>query len=344
VKNHFVSELREGARVEDVFVVASKSVLRTRAGQPYIKMQLGDRTGAIDAVKWHATPSELEGVSELDFVFVRGKVGEYNGQPQLTVESFYRYSETVDPADFLPTTSRDVDEMASELREILARVQNPHLVRLLASFFDDERIGGLFRQAPAATKVHHACIGGLLEHTLGVVKSCAALAELYPEADRDLLVTAAALHDIGKIEEFDWSIAIRYSDAGQLVGHVVGGAMMVREAAEHIEGFDPLVSLALQHAILAHHGQREFGSPQEPKSIEAMIVHAADQLDADIAMLLGAIAESEREGSDDLFTKRHHWLDRHLFKGFPKPGEPSELAFDSDSLAAETDYDPFAEE
>jgi len=336
--------MREGARVEDVFVVASKSVLHTKTGQPYVKMQLGDRTGVIDAVKWHATQSELGEVSDLDFIFVRGKVGDYNGQPQLTVESFHRYSEKVDPADFLPTTSRDVDGMANELREILTRVENPHVVRLLASFFDDERVSRLFREAPAATKVHHACIGGLLEHTLGVVRSCAALAELYPDADRDLLLTAAALHDIGKIEEYDWSVAIRFSDAGQFVGHVVGGAMMVKQAADAIEGFDPLLNLALQHAILAHHGKHEFGSPQEPKSLEAMIVHAADQLDADIAMLLGAIAESQRDGSDDLFTKRHHWLDRHLFKGFPKPDEPTDTAFDSDSLSAETDYDPFGEE
>jgi len=336
--------MREGARVEDVFVVASKSVLHTKTGQPYVKMQLGDRTGVIDAVKWHATQSELGEVSDLDFIFVRGKVGDYNGQPQLTVESFHRYSEKVDPADFLPTTSRDVDGMANELREILTRVENPHVVRLLASFFDDERVSRLFREAPAATKVHHACIGGLLEHTLGVVRSCAALAELYPDADRDLLLTAAALHDIGKIEEYDWSVAIRFSDAGQFVGHVVGGAMMVKQAADAIEGFDPLLNLALQHAILAHHGKHEFGSPQEPKSLEAMMVHAADQLDADIAMLLGAIAESHRDGSLDLFTKRHHWLDRHLFKGIPKPDQPSEPAFDSDALAAETDYDPFAEE
>lgn len=347
VKHQFVSELREGARVEDVFLVLGKTVLHTKTGQPYIKMQLGDRTGSLDAVKWHASQNELDTLAEMGFIVVRGNVGEYNGQPQMTVESFRTYTEKPDPADFLPTTSRDVDQMWAELREILAQVKNPDLVGLLALFFDDEAVSKQFREAPAASKVHHACIGGLLEHTLGVVKTCAALADLYPDADRDLLLVAAALHDVGKIEEFDWSLAIRYSDAGQFVGHVVGGAMMVKQAAERIEGFDPLLSLALQHAILAHHGKLEYGSPQQPKTIEAMIVHEADVLDADITMLRNAIAESHRDGSGDLFTKRHFFLDRHLFKGMPtsdEPSGPAELIFDADSLAAETDYDPFAEE
>ncbi len=350
MKHHFVSELREGARVEDVFLVLYKSVLHTKTGQAYIKMQLADRTGSIDAVKWNATPNELDGLAEKGFVLVRGMVGEYNGQPQLSVESIRRYSEKPDPADFLATTERNIDEMWNELREILSKITNPNLVKLLALFFDDTAIAKQFREAPAASKVHHAYIGGLLEHTLGVVKACAALADLYPDANRDILLTAAVLHDIGKIEEFDWSLAIKYSDAGQFVGHVVGGTMMVKQAASRIEGFDPILNLAIQHAILAHHGKHEYGSPQEPKSIEAMIVHTADELDANIAMLRNAINESNRDGSEDLFTKRHFWLNRHIFKGLPTsdepsgPSTPSELLFDADSLTVDADYDPFAED
>jgi len=335
--------------VEDVFLVLSKSVLHTKTGQPYMKMQLGDRTGSLDAVKWNATPNELSALAERGFVTVRGTLGEYNGQPQLTVESLRTYVERPDPADFLATTSRNIDQMWSELGEILGQVKNADLVKLLALFFDDEAISKRFREAPAASKVHHACIGGLLEHTLGVVRTCAAIADLYPDADRDLLLTAAALHDVGKIEEFDWSLAISYTEAGQFVGHVVGGAMMVKQAADRIDAFDPLLSLALQHAILAHHGRLEYGSPQLPKSAEAMIVHMADMLDADITMLRNAVAESNRDSSGDLFTKRHFFLDRHLFKGIPAPESlaesttPSELIFDADSLSADTDYDPFAE-
>lgn len=344
MKRHYISDLREGAKVEEVFLITSKSVGSTRAGVPFIKLRLSDRTGTIDAVKWNATQSELSGASEMDYIQARGTMGEYNGQLQLTVDAFRKHTEKVDPADFLATTSRDVDEMFAELREIIGEVKNPHLSRLLASFFDDEQISRLFREAPAATKVHHACIGGLLEHTLNVVKSCAALAGIYQDADRDLLLTAAALHDIGKIEEYDWSIALRFTEAGHFVGHVVGGTIMVKEAADRIEGFDPLMNLALQHVILAHHGHKEFGSPKQPKSLEAMIVHVADELDADAAMYRNALADSVRDGDLGLFTKRHFFLDRPLFKGIPKSDDPSEPGFDSELFAAETDYDPFGEE
>jgi len=342
MKRHYVSDLREGAKVEEVFLITSKSVGSTRAGVPFIKLRLGDRTGAIDAIKWNATQTELGAASEMDYIHARGTIGEYNGNMQLTVDSFRKYSEKVDPSDFLATTSRDIDEMFTELREITSKVKNPHLSRLLASFFDDERTSKLFREAPAATKVHHACIGGLLEHTLSVVKTCAALAELYPDADRDLLLTAAALHDIGKIEEYDWSIAFRFTEAWHFVGHVVGGTMMVKEAADRIEGFEALLNLALQHAILAHHGKKEYGSPKQPKSLEAMIVHVADELDADAAMYRNALADSARDGDLGLFTKRHFFLDRPLFKGIPKSDESTEPGFDSDLLAAETDCDPYS--
>lgn len=346
MKRHFVCDLREGAKVEEVFLVSSKSVGNTRSGQAFIKMKLSDRTGTIDAVKWNATQAELGEATENDFVTARGIIGEYNGQLQLTVDSFRKYLEKPDPADFLATTTHDIDAMYAELREILARVKNPHLTKLLASFFDDERINTLFREAPAATKIHHACIGGLLEHTLNVVKGSAGLSELYPEADREVVLVVAALHDIGKIEEYDWAISLRFTDAGHLVGHVVGGAMMLKEAADRIPGFDPLLSLVLQHAMLAHHGRKEYGSPKQPKSLEAMIVHAADELDAEAAMHRNAVLESERDGNTTLFTKRHFMLDRPLFKGLPQSDtlQASAPDFDSGLFAAETEYDPFAEE
>jgi len=347
LKRHFVSELREGAKVEDVFLLASKSVGNTRAGQPFLKMKLSDRSGTMDAVKWNATPTDLSCVSEMDFILARGTVGMYNGEMQMVVESFRKHTDKVDAADFLAKTKRDVGAMFAELHQILSDVKEPSLKQLLDSFFRDDSIVSRFREAPAATKLHHACIGGLIEHTLNVVRSCAALAKLYPEADSDLVLTAAALHDIGKIEEYDWTTALRFTDAGHLVGHVVGGAMMVKQAADRIEGFDPVLNLALQHAILAHHGMKEYGSPKQPKSLEAMVVHAADELDANIGMYHKAIAESEHETSLGLFTKRHFMLDRPLFKGVPKPCDTATLpesSFDPDLISADTGYDPFAEE
>lgn len=347
MKRYFVSELREGAKIEEVFLLASKSVGNTRAGQPFLKMKLSDRSGTMDGVKWNATPTDLSCVSEMDFILARGTVGVYNGEMQMVVESFRKHTDKIDAADFLAKTSHDVYAMFTELQELLGQVKDSSLSRLLASFFDDEATTGKFREAPAATKLHHACIGGLLEHTLNVVRASAALAELYPEADRDLVLTAAALHDIGKIEEYEWSTALRFTDAGHLVGHVVGGAMMAKGAADRIEGFDPLLNLALQHAILSHHGMKEYGSPKQPKSLEAMIVHAADELDANVGMYHKAIADSEHEGTLGLFTKRHFMLDRPLFKGIPKPSDTPTLpepSFDPVAISAETDYDPFGEE
>lgn len=347
MKRHFVSELREGAKIEEVFLLASKSVGNTRAGQPFLKMKLSDRSGTMDAVKWNATPTDLSCISEMDFIVARGTVGIYNGEMQMVVESLHKHTDKIDAADFLAKTKCDVEAMLKELHGILAEIKNASLGKLLAAFFDDEATIAKFREAPAATKLHHACIGGLLEHTLNVVRSSAALADLYPEADKDLVITAAALHDIGKIDEYEWSTALRFTDAGHLVGHVVGSTMMAKQAADAIEGFDPLLNLALQHAILAHHGMKEYGSPKQPKSLEAMIVHAADELDANVGMHQKSVAESEHEGTLGLFTKRHFILNRPLFKGIPKVCDSAVLpepSFDSEAISAETNYDPFAEE
>lgn len=347
MKRFFVSELREGTKIEDVFLLSSKSVGNTRAGQPFLKMKLSDRSGTMDAVKWNATPTDLSCVSEMDFIMARGTVGLYNGDMQMIVESFRKHTDKIDAADFLAKTPHNVDAMFSELHELLEQIKDPSLSKLIFSFFDDADLVAKFREAPAATKLHHACIGGLLEHTLNVVRACSVLADLYPEADKDLVITAAALHDIGKIEEYDWSTALRFTEAGHLVGHVVGGAMMAKKAADSIANFDPLLNLALQHAILAHHGMKEYGSPKQPKSLEAMIVHAADELDANIGMYHKAVAESEHEGTLGLFTKRHFLLDRPLFKGIPKPCDTPvlpEASFDPDVISADTDYDPFAED
>lgn len=345
MKRQYVDSLREGARVEDAFLIQSKTVGRTKSGVPFLKLRLSDKTGAIDCVKWEATEGEIAKSGEGEFIFVHGAARIYNGDVQLTIDSFHK-AEAVDPVDFLPTCERDQDEMMVELASLLHQVHDPHLTALLASFFNDCDFAERFKQAPAAKSAHHAYLGGLLEHTLNVIRTCAALADLYPQVNRDLLIAAAALHDIGKTAEFDWSRAIIYSESGQLVGHLVGGAMMVRDAAAKIEDFDELMSLALQHMILAHHGSREYGSPIEPKSIEALMLHQADDLDAKAAMVEQAIKEHERAGDSGLFTKKHYFLDRPIFKGIPgrqqpaapEPGEE----FNTDLFAA--DIDPFADD
>lgn len=346
MKRFYVGNLREGSKIEDVFLVASKSIATTRTGSPYLRMRLADRTGEIEAVKWEVTETETARLKEDDYIFISATASTYRDSLQLTIDSLRKWSDEVDPADFLRCSTKNVDEMMTQLRELLENVSNPHLKRLLGSFFDDDEFSLQFQQAPAAKTNHHACVGGLLEHTLSVTKMCVELAKLYPQLDKDLLLTGAALHDIGKVEEFSWTGSIKYSEAGVLVGHLVGGAMMVKKAADEIEDFDPLLSIALQHLILSHHGSREYGSPKLPKSIEALALHCADDLDAMIAMFEKAIEDSDGNGDSGLFTKRHFLLQRLIFKGHRRQEEdqkqePTEEV-NLDSFTA--DYDPFADD
>lgn len=347
MKRFYVENLREGTRVDDVFLITSKSVLNARNGSPYLRLKLADKTGAIDGFKWDATEADAAGVSEDDFVFVHGTVKLYNGGLQLTIDSCRKVDENIDPTDFIASSKHDLDEMMAELEAILAGVADPSLRQLLDVFFSGE-LASKFRECPAATRIHHAYIGGLVEHSLNVVRMCAALSELYPDVDRDLLLTAAALHDVGKIEEFDWTVSPRMSDAGHMVGHVVGGTMMVREAANGIDGFDPILNLALQHAILSHHGLKEYGSPKQPKSLEALILHCADDLDAKVAIFKQAIDDANLVPDNSLFTKRHHLLERPIFKGLPAretPETPEPVEeFDSDLFSTNFDDDPFADD
>lgn len=348
MKRIYVKDLSEGLRVEDIFCVASKTVANARNGSRYLRLKLVDKTGMIMAVKWNATDDEIRNFGERDIIQVRGTTNIYQNELQLTLDFCRKYEQQINPSDFIRVSERAPEEILSDLKVILRTVKRPDLSRLLAAFFDDENFVHKFSQAPAAKSVHHAWVGGLAEHTLNVVRTCATFADLYPQIDRDLIVTAAALHDIGKIDEYTVSLGIDFSDSGHLVGHIVLGAMMVKEAADRIDGFDRLTSLALQHAILAHHGTHEWGSPKRPKSIEAFALHLADDLDAKVDMFRHAIEESDENGEDDLFTKRHFHLDRPIFKGINRRNqqdEPRDLEdTDLDLFVVDPDWDPFAEE
>ena len=349
MKQVYVTNLREGDKVDDVFVVASRSLLRTRAGDPFLKAKLTDKTGTVDAIKWNATESEIARLVEGTHIRVHGTVRLYNNELQLNLDSFETIEEDVDASDYVASSERDPDEMFAELQSLLSDVTDANLRRLLDAFFADDEFAGRFREAPAAKSIHHAYVGGLLEHTLNVVRNCSVFAELYPDADRELLLTAAALHDAGKVDEYKWSPAIDLSTEGHFVGHVVGGAMMVRAAVESVEGFDPLVGLALQHAIVAHHGTKEFGSPKRPKTIEALMLHFADDLDAQVEIFRQAIKRSDQSGEGGLFTPRRFPLERPIFKGLSRQGteetpQAGEEPPDTELSASDADYDPFAED
>lgn len=336
MKNTYIEDLREGARFDDVFLVSGKSIGKTQDGATFLRIKLVDRTGNIDGIKWDANESTCSSFTMDDYVQARGVVNRYKDKLQVVFESIRKWSEKVDPADFLPKCAKDMTQMMDQLRSIIATVKHPQLKALLLHFFDDPKFATRFSTAPAAMKIHHACIGGLLEHSLSVAQLCDSIASHFPEANRDLLITGAIMHDVGKIDEFSWAKSIRYSDSGHLVGHVVGGAMMVDTAAAEIPGFHPLLRLVLTHIMLSHHGEKDFGSPKRPKCVESLILHYVEDLDAKVKTFTEAVGSAADTSESELWTDRHWVFDRPLLKGLPKAllGNESE---------AEADADPFAE-
>lgn len=344
MKNLYVSGLYDGARVDDIFLVSSKVLRQARNGTLYIRMELRDRTGAIDAFKWDASDDIYADLPDGDFIHAKGMVGRHDGKLQLNLDSVRRFNGKVDPGDFLPRCDQDIDQMLSDLRAIIKTVKNPQLSALLDYFFGDEDFLSRFSTAPAAQRIHHAYIGGLLEHTLSVAKMCVALAPQFHYADRDLLLTATILHDAGKIDEFSWDKSISYSTLGHLVGHIVAGTLMIRDAMDKIPGFHPLLKMTLMHMILSHHGEKEYGSPKRPKSIESIILHELEDLDAKINTFRQAIGDSEVSSEADIWTDKHWLFDRPLMKGLPKSvmGSASEDRDPIDVFVE--DYNPFIEE
>ncbi|MFQ3548802.1 MAG: HD domain-containing protein, partial [Armatimonadota bacterium] len=312
-KKNYVENLVEGVGVNDTFLISSRSVQKDRNGKDYIRMTLRDRTGQIAAVRWNASESEIEKISEIDYVLIEGCVTSFQGQLQLNISRFSKSPDDIDPTDYIDRSQNDPIAMMAELMEILSTIQNPQLTKLLELIFEDKKIKKLFMEAPAAEKAHHAYIGGLLEHTLNVVKNAASIVDSYKSINRDLLLTSAALHDIGKIYEFSWERTPSYTENGRLVGHLVGGVMLIKEKAEQIEGFEGQLSDLLQHAVLSHHGCKEWGSPVEPMTIEALVLHCADDLDAKINMFEKAIEAAGKCGKNSIFTPRHTLLNRYIY-------------------------------
>jgi 3'-5' exoribonuclease len=317
----FVKDLELGMSIEgQVFLLAEWTVARTKAGSPYLKATLADRTGRLEARYWDIPEYVAEQLETGSGVRVDGVVEEYpqgSGQRQVRIEHLVAV-EVREPKDFVPRTKRHPAEMQRELTEVLQRIEDPYLSRLLEGIFSDQEFHATFVEAPAAKAYHHAYIGGLLEHSLAVVRLCSFVSEEHPEIDRDLLLTAAILHDVGKARAYTTGPLLEYTDEGKLVDHIVEGAVMVQSAIEGIEGFPQELRNRLLHAILAHHGARERGSPVEPKTLEALAVHHADWLDGNIRGFLD-FAESEPI-SEDGWTPYSRMFGTHLYAG---PGEPS---------------------
>jgi len=281
MKKVFVGDLVENQTVDTVFLVVEKRIAETRSGVPYLRLRLSDRTGEVEGRIWEQAPELAKEFERDDFVRFKGRVNRYQDTLQLVIHHIERLSESViDPADFLPTSTRDIEAMWNELRTVARGVENRSLRDLLDAFLNDPEFSVRFKRAPAAKKLHHVYIGGLLEHTVDLCKLVFAVSEIYSVLNRDVLLTGAILHDIGKIEELTYERSFDYSDQGRLLGHVVMGVEMLETKIAGLDNFSQELALNLKHLIISHHGQYIWGSPKRPKTLEAIILHYLDDMDA----------------------------------------------------------------
>lgn len=278
----YIKDLKEGDRIFDIYLCKHKQAAVTKNGKPYENVILQDKTGTIDAKVWEPNNPGIGDYSALDYIEVYGDVTNFQGALQVSVKRIRVCREgEYNSEDYLPVSSKGIDKMYGELTALIQSIRNPFLKKLLEEFFiKDEAFGKAFRNSSAAKTVHHGFVGGLLEHTLSVTKLCDYYCSAYPILKRDLLLTAAMCHDIGKTKEISPFPQNDYTDDGQLLGHIVIGSQMVAERAARIAGFPHGLLTEVQHCILAHHGKYEFGSPKIPAIIEALALNYADDTDA----------------------------------------------------------------
>ncbi len=287
----YIESFREGMHVSDVYLCKNRQIALTKSGKEYGNLILQDKTGTVDAKIWDLGSPGIGNFETLDYVFVDADVTVFQNSNQLNIKRIRKAGEEeYVPGDYLPVSSKDIGLMYQELLGFIKTIKNPYLKRLLESFFaDDPVFAKAFQFHSAAKSVHHGFVGGLLEHTLSVVKLCDYYAGYYPVINRDLLITAAAFHDIGKTKELSTFPENDYTDDGQLLGHIIIGTEMVGERMRTIPGFPEKLASELKHCIISHHGELEYGSPKKPALIEALALNFADNTDAKMETMLEVI-------------------------------------------------------
>lgn len=317
MKKVFIDQLKAGDSVDDIFVLAEKSMARKRNGDNYLNLTLADRTGQIKAVVWDRVETIAGSAQSGDFVRLVGSVTQYRGMLQLVVKELQPCdAQSVNAADFLPATKRDVEQMFARLTELTDAMSDADLKQLFALLWADGELVQQFKKAPAAKMMHHAYIGGLLEHTLSMTLLADLLAGHYEGVNRDLLIAGTILHDLGKIREFEYATRIDYTDEGRLVSHIVIAVEMLQHKLDQLENFPPEKAALLKHMIISHHGAREFGSPEPPKTIEAVLLHFIDEIDAKVNGIRQFMAAEDPAAS---WTSYHRLLERHFYRGKPSP-------------------------
>lgn len=294
----FIKDLKEGDRISDIYLCKHKQAAVTKNGKNYENVILQDKTGTIDAKVWEPNNPGISDYDVYDYIEVYGDVSSFQNALQVSVKRIRVCREgEFNPADYLPVSSKNIDVMYQELLGMVGSIENTYLKQLLEAFFvKDQDFIKAFCNSSAAKSIHHGFVGGLLEHSLSVAKICDFYCSLYPVLKRDLLVTAALCHDIGKVREISGFPENNYTDEGQMLGHIMIGSWMAGEKAAQIVGFPQDILMQVQHCILAHHGKYEYGSPKIPAIIEAMALFHADDTDAKLETFKEILENSNETG------------------------------------------------
>lgn len=294
----YINEIREGENVVEHFLCKSKQTLKSRAGKSYLSLKLQDKTGTVDAKVWELN-NDIKAFEENEFIKIDGTAIVYQNDIQLNIKRIRRSLEgEYDPMDYIPSTEKNIEEMTKELLGYINTIKNTFVKKLLEEIFiNNSVISKKLKYHSAAKNIHHGYMGGLVEHTLSVTQICDFMAPRYKYVDRDILIATAMLHDIGKIYELSDFPENDYTDDGQLLGHIIIGTELITESARKIEGFPKKLESLLKHSILSHHGEYEYGSPQLPKTIEAFILHCADNMDAKVKVIEEMIDTDNTAGS-----------------------------------------------
>jgi 3'-5' exoribonuclease len=321
MKSPYVKELEPNQIVTTSFLVHSKEIRQKKTGELYLSLLLGDRTGELDAKMWDNVAEVLDAFDRDDFVKVKGLIQIFHNRPQLTIHKVRRMDDSeIDFGDFFPSSARDPEEMWKELQGIVAGIENPHLKGLLDAMLGDQDVALRYRRAPAAKSIHHAYLGGLIEHVLSLCALARLTAGHYRNIDLDLLIAGVVLHDIGKIYELNYERGFSYSNDGQLIGHINIGLRMVADKLRGLPEFPPELRSLVEHMILSHHGQLEFGSPKVPQFPEALLLHYLDDMDSKMECMR-ALIENDRQ-VDGCFTTYNTALGRTALKIDKYRGQP----------------------
>ncbi len=312
MKNVYVSGITAEQTVTSFFLVCEKELRSTREGKPYLRLELGDRTGTIEARMWDRFEEAAQAVQRDDIVKIQARVEVYKNRPQLMLDRL-RTAESgeIDLADYFPHTKEDVEKLYVELQGHAASIGDTWLRQLVISVLEDPAIAPRLKRAPAAKMMHHAYLGGLLEHVVSLCGLCRAVASRYPETNSDLLLSGAILHDIGKLDELCYERALGYTTPGQLLGHIVMELETVTKKIDALPGFPPELKTLVLHMLISHHGEYEFGSPKLPMFREALMLHYLDDLDSKMAAIRSVLASEKGEGE---WTDWNSALNRRMLR------------------------------